>query len=45
MDNKERQNFLAYINNPMSKESITLLYTSNNIRYENVNYIAILYNH
>jgi hypothetical protein len=34
MDNNERQNFLAYINNPMSKESITILYSANNIRYE-----------
>ena len=34
MDNNDRQNFLAYINNPMSKESITILYASNNIKYE-----------
>jgi hypothetical protein len=34
MNNKERQNFLAYINNPMSKESILVLYSAHNIKYE-----------
>jgi hypothetical protein len=35
MNNKyDRISFLAYINNPMSKESINMLYTSNNIKFE-----------
>ncbi len=35
MDNKyKKNNFLDYINNPMSKESIILLYNANNIRFE-----------
>lgn len=35
MNNKyDRINFLAYINNPMSKESITMLFNSNNIKFD-----------
>jgi hypothetical protein len=35
MNNKfDRLSFLAYINNPMSKESIAVLYASNNVKYE-----------
>lgn len=34
MDNKNRVNFLDYINTPMSKESIIVIYGANNIRYE-----------
>lgn len=31
---KERHNFLAYINAPMSKDAINVLYTAHNIHYE-----------
>ena len=34
MDNRKALNFLKYINTPMSKESITVLYNANNIKYE-----------
>ena len=35
MENKyKRHDFLNYINNPMSKESIIILYSANNIRFE-----------
>ena len=35
MKNKyDKQSFLAYVNNPMSKESIAVLYASNNIKFE-----------
>ena len=35
MDNKSKKhNFLDYINNPMSKESIMVLYSANNIKFE-----------
>jgi hypothetical protein len=35
MNNKyDRNSFLAYINNPMSKESVTVLFASNNIKFE-----------
>lgn len=35
MNNKNNIiNFLEYINNPMSKESIIILYNANNIKYE-----------
>lgn len=35
MSNKyDRINFLAYLNNPMSKESISVLFASNNIKFE-----------
>jgi hypothetical protein len=35
MDNKyDKLSFLAYINNPISKESIAIIYASNNIKYE-----------
>lgn len=35
MNNKyDRTNFLAYINNPMSKESVTVLFAANNIKFE-----------
>jgi hypothetical protein len=30
----DKQSFLAYINNPMSKESISVLYAANNIKFE-----------
>ena len=33
MNNKHR-NFLAYINNPMSKESIMVIHDANNIKFE-----------
>ena len=32
--NNKHHNFLAYINNPMSKESIMVIYDANNIRFE-----------
>lgn len=31
---KNKNNFLAYINNPMSKEGIAVLYGANNIKFE-----------
>jgi hypothetical protein len=34
MNNKNKLNFLDYINTPMSKESIMMIYGANNIRYE-----------
>jgi len=35
MHNKyNKENFLAYINNPMSKESVSVLFDSHNIKYE-----------
>lgn len=35
MDNKSKKNnFLDYINNPISKESIAILYNANNIKFE-----------
>jgi hypothetical protein len=34
MNNKNRVNFLDYINTPMSKESIIVIYGANNIKYE-----------
>jgi len=35
MNNKyDRISFLAYINNPMSKESVNMLFSSNNIKFE-----------
>jgi hypothetical protein len=35
MDNKyDKLSFLAYIHNPISKESIAVIYASNNIKYE-----------
>lgn len=35
MNNKyDRLSFLAYINNPMSKESVAVLFASNNIKFE-----------
>lgn len=34
MGNKNRINFLDYINTPMSKESIIIIYGANNIKYE-----------
>lgn len=35
MNNKyDRINFLAYINNPMSKESVSVLFAANNIKFE-----------
>jgi hypothetical protein len=34
MDNRKALNFLKYINTPMSKESIIVLYNANNIKYE-----------
>jgi hypothetical protein len=35
MDNKfDRLSFLAYINNPLSREGLDILYSSNNIKYE-----------
>lgn len=30
----DKSSFLAYINNPMSKESISILYDANNIKYD-----------
>ena len=35
MDSREKQRkFLAYINNPMSRESIMMVYDANNVKYE-----------
>lgn len=34
LDKKNTLELLSYINTPMSKESINVLYTANNIRYE-----------
>lgn len=34
MDNNDKKNFLDYINAPMSREAINLLYNLHNIRYE-----------
>jgi hypothetical protein len=35
MNNKyDRTSFLAYINNPMSKESVSVLFAANNIKFE-----------
>lgn len=35
MNNKyDRISFLAYINNPMSRESVTMLFNSNNIKFD-----------
>ena len=35
MNNKyDRISFLAYINNPMSKESVAVLFASNNVKFE-----------
>jgi hypothetical protein len=34
MDNRKALNFLKYINNPMSRESIIVLYNANNINLE-----------
>lgn len=35
MDNKfDKTNLLGYLNNPISKESISVIYASNNIKYE-----------
>lgn len=34
MNSNDRKNFLAYINNPMSRESINILYTAHNIQFE-----------
>ena len=34
MDNRKALNFLKYINTPMSRESIIVLYNANNIKYE-----------
>ena len=34
MDSNDRKNFLAYINAPMTKENINLLYNLHNIKYE-----------
>lgn len=34
MDIYKKDNFLDYINTPMSKESITMLYNANNIKFE-----------
>lgn len=33
-NNPKKYNFLDYINNPISKEGVTLLYSANNIRFE-----------
>ena len=33
-DKRNKVNFLSYINNPMSKESIEVLYSANNIKLE-----------
>lgn len=33
-DKSKKHNFLDYINNPMSKEGIAMLYSTNNIRFE-----------
>jgi hypothetical protein len=33
-NNNKNRNFLAYINNPMSKESIMVIYDANNIKFE-----------
>lgn len=33
-DNFKNRNFLTYINKPMSRESITMLYDANNIKFE-----------
>lgn len=33
-DTSKKLNFLSYINNPMSKESIAVLYSANNIKFE-----------
>jgi hypothetical protein len=34
MENNKHRNFLAYINNPMSKESIMVIYDANNVKFE-----------
>lgn len=34
MDSNDKKNFLDYINEPMSREAINLLYNLHNIRYE-----------
>lgn len=34
MNKHDRVSFLAYINNPMNKESIEILYEANNIKFE-----------
>lgn len=34
MINQKKHSFLDYINTPMSKESITMLYSANNVRFE-----------
>jgi hypothetical protein len=34
MDNRKALNFLKYINTPMSRESIIVLYSANNINFE-----------
>jgi len=33
-NNPKKYNFLDYINNPISKEGVSLLYSANNIRFE-----------
>lgn len=33
-NNNKHRNFLAYINNPMSKESIMVIYDANNVKFE-----------
>lgn len=33
-DEFKKRNFLAYINNPMSRESMVILYDANNIKFE-----------
>jgi hypothetical protein len=33
-NNNKHRNFLAYINNPMSKESIIVIYDANNVKFE-----------
>src|SRR6478609_3366581 len=34
MNRYDRVSFLAYINNPMSRESVEILYEANNIKFE-----------
>ena len=34
MSSEKNRNFLAYINNPMSKESIMVIYDANNVKFD-----------